>query len=321
MLRAPADAALVRPSRRVRGRTRVPGDKSISHRYAMLAALADGTSRIGGYSPGADCAATLACLGVLGPTIRPAGPAAYEIVGRGVRGLRRAGPSARLREFRDDHAADERHPRGASAPRHADRRQLADQTADAPCHRSAHADGRRNRIRQRPAAAHDLRREISAGPRSRPKCRARRSRAPSSLPDCRPEGRTTVQEAAATRDHTERALDGLRRAGRYRRVDRRDRGWTAFDGAGCHRARATCRAPPSGLRWPARRPADASRSTGVGLNPTRIGILEIVRRAGAAVSVDIQSESSGEPTGTIRVEHAELRSFEIAPGEVPVCHR
>ena len=49
MPHAPADAALVKPAARVAGRLRVPGDKSISHRYAMLAALADGRSNIHGY--------------------------------------------------------------------------------------------------------------------------------------------------------------------------------------------------------------------------------------------------------------------------------
>ena len=51
---------------RVSGRLRVPGDKSMSHRYAMFAAIADGTSRLRGYAPGADCAATLDCLEALG---------------------------------------------------------------------------------------------------------------------------------------------------------------------------------------------------------------------------------------------------------------
>ena len=51
---------------RVIGSLRVPGDKSISHRYAMLAAIADGVSHLEGYAPGADCAATLACLERLG---------------------------------------------------------------------------------------------------------------------------------------------------------------------------------------------------------------------------------------------------------------
>src|SRR5258708_2927022 len=57
---------IVRPARNVRGSVRLPGDKSISHRYAMLAAIADGPSRLENYSTGADCASTLVCLGSLG---------------------------------------------------------------------------------------------------------------------------------------------------------------------------------------------------------------------------------------------------------------
>ncbi len=58
--------AIVRPARNVRGSASLPGDKSISHRYAMLAAIADGPSRLGNYSTGADCASTLGCLRSLG---------------------------------------------------------------------------------------------------------------------------------------------------------------------------------------------------------------------------------------------------------------
>src|SRR3954471_22848058 len=85
---------------RVAGRVRVPGDKSISHRYAMLAAIAHGTSRLTGYAPGADCAATLACLEALGVrVVRHAGPPAggageIEIEGLGASGLR--APAASL---------------------------------------------------------------------------------------------------------------------------------------------------------------------------------------------------------------------------------
>ena len=56
----------MRPARNVRGSVDLPGDKSISHRYAMLAALADGPSRLENYSTGADCASTLGCLRSLG---------------------------------------------------------------------------------------------------------------------------------------------------------------------------------------------------------------------------------------------------------------
>ena len=60
----------IRPARNVLGSLRVPGDKSISHRYAMLAALAAGTSRFDNFAPGADCASTLACVHELGCAVQ-----------------------------------------------------------------------------------------------------------------------------------------------------------------------------------------------------------------------------------------------------------
>ena len=54
--------AVVRPARTVRGVVRIPGDKSISHRYAMLAAIAEGTSRFQNFSAARDCASTLDCV-------------------------------------------------------------------------------------------------------------------------------------------------------------------------------------------------------------------------------------------------------------------
>jgi len=58
--------AVMRPAKHVAGTLRPPGDKSISHRYAMLGALASGTSRLRNFASGADCASTLACLRELG---------------------------------------------------------------------------------------------------------------------------------------------------------------------------------------------------------------------------------------------------------------
>src|SRR6185436_4607294 len=63
-------AAIVAPAKRVRGRLRVPGDKSISHRYALISACADGTSRFLHYAPGADCRSTLECLRGLGVQVQ-----------------------------------------------------------------------------------------------------------------------------------------------------------------------------------------------------------------------------------------------------------
>src|SRR5205085_5576939 len=58
----------ISPARRIRGRLRLPGDKSISHRAALIAALADGPSEIANFSTARDCASTLSCLRALGVT-------------------------------------------------------------------------------------------------------------------------------------------------------------------------------------------------------------------------------------------------------------
>src|ERR1700730_1180452 len=81
-------AATIEPARRIQGRLRVPGDKSISHRYALLAALADGQSRLSGYGPGADCRAALACLRALGVDIAEDADGTIIVLGRGFDGLR-----------------------------------------------------------------------------------------------------------------------------------------------------------------------------------------------------------------------------------------
>src|SRR6267142_5027149 len=92
-------AVTVQPAARMRGRVRAPGDKSISHRYAMLASIADGPSTIHGYSTGADCASTLACLRALGVPIDqmkrdPVSGIELEVLGLQVGGLQP--PSSKL---------------------------------------------------------------------------------------------------------------------------------------------------------------------------------------------------------------------------------
>src|SRR6185369_6323309 len=59
----------ITPARNVRGSVRLPGDKSISHRYAMLGAIAEGTTRLDNFSSAADCASTLNCVANLGAQV------------------------------------------------------------------------------------------------------------------------------------------------------------------------------------------------------------------------------------------------------------
>jgi 3-phosphoshikimate 1-carboxyvinyltransferase len=91
--KADGSCALVRPARTVRGVVRIPGDKSISHRYAMLAALAEGTSRFQNFSAARDCASTLDCMSKLGAYWQRLEDGAIEV--RGV-GRRLTAPSEML---------------------------------------------------------------------------------------------------------------------------------------------------------------------------------------------------------------------------------
>ncbi len=76
-----AQERLIRPARNIIGSLRLPGDKSISHRYAMLGGFAEGTSRFTNFSTGADCASTLACMQALGAKVTHTGPNSVEIAG------------------------------------------------------------------------------------------------------------------------------------------------------------------------------------------------------------------------------------------------
>lgn len=76
-----SSTAVISPTRTLHGAVRVPGDKSISHRYAMLAAIARETSRFHNFSAARDCASTLGCMGQLGARWKRAGDGAIEVTG------------------------------------------------------------------------------------------------------------------------------------------------------------------------------------------------------------------------------------------------
>jgi 3-phosphoshikimate 1-carboxyvinyltransferase len=80
-LHTATEERIIRPARNVLGALRLPGDKSISHRYGLLAAFAEGTSRFTNFSSGADCASTLRCMEALGAQVRHLDGGIVEITG------------------------------------------------------------------------------------------------------------------------------------------------------------------------------------------------------------------------------------------------
>src|SRR6185312_12143557 len=71
----------VRPARSIQGSVRVPGDKSISHRYALLAGLAEGTTKLSNFSTGADPHSSLSCMEALGAKVKRNADRTVEVTG------------------------------------------------------------------------------------------------------------------------------------------------------------------------------------------------------------------------------------------------
>ena len=303
---------------RVTGRLRVPGDKSISHRYAMFAAIAEGDSRLTGYAPGADCAATLACLEALGARVSRG--AAITISGLGPRGLRapsspldaaNSGTSMRLlagllaaHPFTCVIGGD------ASLSRRPMRRVIGPLTRMGA---SIDAVEGRPPLTIRGADLHAI--------THLPEVPSAQVKSAVLLAGLHADGRTTVKEPTPTRDHTERALEAF--GGRVVR----DGDSVSVDGG--QRLRAITADVPgdisSALFWlalAAGTPDSDLTIDGVGLNPSRTAVFEVLRRAGAILDLPPEGgsylEISGEPSGSIRVRFGNPVAFEITPDEVPL---
>ncbi len=290
---------LVQPAPRVRGRVRPPGDKSISHRYALLAAIAHGRSSIRGYSTGGDCASTLACLRGLGVEIEQTGQDAaglqITVTGRGLRGL--LAPSGTLDAGNSGstmrmlagilaaHPFSYDHDRRRVAARRPMRRIIV------PLERM----GARIDSSERPAAAHRPRdRRVSPRSTSQPEVPSAQVKSAVLLAGLHADGHHRACASpwphATTRNgHWRRSASPSQRAGTTVAIT----GGQRSDGPRPARCPATFPPPRSGWPPPRRFRAPRSLSTGVGLNPTRTGIVDVLRRMGAPIDVD-----GGRPAAT-----------------------
>jgi 3-phosphoshikimate 1-carboxyvinyltransferase len=314
-----AFAVIVRPADRLRGIVRVPGDKSVSHRYAMLSALADGVSHISGYAPGADCAATLECLRALGATIRREGATGLEIAGRGPRGLQRpdgpldarnSGTTMRLLSgVLSAHTFEATLMGDASLSRRPMRRVIEPLTRMGACIAADEGDRPPLRI-SAPAGG-----ELSGIDYELPVASAQVKSA-ILLAGLQAAGTTVVRERVSTRDHTERAF---RAFGVHLDVDP---GRISLEGG--QRPRACDLEVPGDSSSAAffgvaaaALPGSEVRIVRVGLNPTRTAWLDLLERAGARIERHVDDESAGEPLGTLVIRHGGLDRVRIDGGEVP----
>lgn len=316
----PLHATIIKPARRLRGRLRVPGDKSISHRYAILAALAEGRSILTQFAPGADCRSTLACLQRLGVDVKEGPTGTVTLLGRGSGQLcspaealdaGNSGTTLRLlagvlagQPFTSTLAGDQ------SLSQRPMRRVI--EPLERMGARVDATDGRPP-LTVRGARLHAI--------AHHPEVPSAQVKSAVLLAGLQAEGTTSVTEPAATRDHTERALTAFG-------------GRVAVDGltvsvAGDQRLSARSLCIPgdfsSAAFWlvaAAALPGSRVEVEDVGLNPTRMALLDVLRRFGAHVIVEMtgagdSGNAAGEPRGTVVVEGDRTGALIIEPEEVP----
>jgi 3-phosphoshikimate 1-carboxyvinyltransferase len=306
------------PVTQIGGSMQVPGDKSISHRALMLGGIAHGTTRISGFLDSADCRATLEALRTLGVQIERPGAGEVLITGAGFRGLRasaapldmgNAGTAMRLfmgllagqpfdSTLIGDASLMRRPMERVATPLRLMGAQL--DTLDGHPPVQIHGGAALRAIDYTlPMASAQVKSAIL-------------------LAALRANGHTRVSEPAPTRDHTERMLQGfgvqLERSGATvaMRGGQTLRG-TAVNVPGDISSAAFfivagCLAAPAGLTL-----------RGVGVNPTRTGLIDMLRLMGAQIDIRPQQSAGPEPIADITVHAAPLRGVVVPEHLVPLA--
>jgi 3-phosphoshikimate 1-carboxyvinyltransferase len=308
----------VRPIRRFTGTTAVPGDKSISHRSALLGALADGVTDIEGYLEAEDCLATLAAIEALGADVTRKGPGHYRVTGAGLRGFREpenvidcgnSGTTARLLvgvlagqpfwTVLTGDASLRRRPMG----------RVTEPLRRMGATLVGRAEGTRLPLAVRGA-------ERTQPIIYRPPVASAQVKSAVLLAGLYADGPVCVIEPAQSRDHTERML---RRFGV--RVDSSGEGVTVTPGS----LRGTAVRVPGDISSAAfvlaaalGIPGARVTVTGVGVNATRTGLLDTLEAMGARI--DRTSEGSpgdDEPVASLTVAGSELRGTRVGGALIP----
>ena len=311
---------IVEPAKTLRGVLRVPGDKSISHRYAMLAALANGTTTIKNYSMGADCQSTLSCLQALGVSIESTSGlqdtgTTISITGQGLGSLTSPKPPIDT---------------GNSGTT---MRLLAGILANHPFTSVLTGD---SSLQKRP-----MRRIIQplqqmgatlestdgcpplvvrgtqlTGINYAPSVASAQVKSSVLLAGLHADGTTQVSEPIATRDHTERALSA------FGALTRNTNGVFSVTGGSLLRPLdLTIPGDPSSAAFWIIAASIIPNSDivveGVGLNPTRTAYIDILRNAGADIQTELDGTEASEPYGSIRVRSRPLDDLSITAEQVP----
>jgi len=312
----------IQPAKYLTGAVELPGDKSISHRYAMLAALAEGTSELRHFSAAADCHSTLSCMSALGAEIKT-DKDTVRVTGRGARGLKgswraldagNSGTTMRLlagilagqnfsSRLTGDDSLQKRPMKRVIAP-------LREMGADI---RGREDDFAPLEIRGTKLQAIDYKMPMASA----------QVKSAVLLAGLFAEGVTRVTEPTRTRDHTEIALEEF--GARLEKNGQTIRVYGLGGGNGGGKLLAKSLDVPGDLSSAVFFLAATSLFPdsnvlihNVGLNPTRTAILDVFAEMGASIQMLGLKSSQGEIIGDLAVKGASLKGGVIAGERIPL---
>jgi len=310
----------VQPSRGLKGEVTLPGDKSISHRSVLLAALADGTTEITGFLTGEDTQHTARAVQMLGIPVEGIGSGRLLVHGKGLDGLTEPagvldlGNSGTGMRLLAGLLAGQDFFSVLTGDQYLTKRPMA--RIVEPLRRMGAAIDGRSDGKLAPLAIRGARGKIKALDYASPVASAQVKSA-ILLCGLYADGDTSVTEPSKSRDHTERMLRSFG-------VDVREEGLRVTL-RGRQRLRTTGRLDiPSDISSAAFFLVAASIVPGsdlvvrnVGVNVTRTGIIDILLAMGADVTLENRREQAGEPVADIRVRYRQLKAVEISGDLVP----
>ena len=311
---------------RLAGTVTVPGDKSISHRAVMFGSLARGKTEIQGFLPGADCLSTIGCFRAMGIPITQSGDR-VTVEGRGLRGLSPAGSTSGVLHLDTGNSGTTTRLISGILAAQNFRTVLSgdDSLNKRPMNRIIRplrlmgAEIRSGRGDGCPPLIIDGR--PLHGIRYTSPVASAQVKSSILLAGLYADGETSVHEPALSRDHSERMLSAFGAELSTRILGDGSAEITIHPAEELHAQQITVPGDISSAAYFLAAgcivPGSEILIRNVGVNPTRAGILHVLQRMGADLTVENARVSSSEPVADLRVKYGPLRGTEIGGAEIP----
>ncbi|ABO49685.1 3-phosphoshikimate 1-carboxyvinyltransferase [Desulforamulus reducens MI-1] len=308
---------VINPVKKLRGNVSVPGDKSISHRAVMVGALAQGITEVSNFLMGEDCLATVKCLRAMGVSIEGPTNGKLKIYGVGLQGLREpadlldTGNSGTTTRLLMGILAGQPFTSIITGDQSLKKRPMARVTKPLQDMGASFLGRNQNNLLPMAVQGGKLKPIDFHSPVA-----SAQVKSAVLFAGLFAEGYTSVTEPAVSRDHSERMLKAFGAEVEVKNQTVRIKGLPQLKGM-----KITVPGDISSAAFlmvaAAILPGSDITIQGVGINPTRDGILEVLKQMGAGIEIMHSRLQGGEPVGDIRIKGAELQGTELSGPIIP----